>query len=320
LSHSIEDFRGNFEELATMIEASWLENPTTPFLYTAVFLASLFAYPGASSFFAPTLYRGSEPIAFVAGFPRRIRLFGRELQVMVAALLTVAREYKSSGYGILVWSELVRRAREAGLNGVVNYCIEGEAMDRMIVGGCRRLDVPVSRVCTASYLSRVLLRRRSEGGDASSEISAAEFAEIASTVTAEVPLARRWSLAEAEWQCRRPGIVSVSQNGSGPGQGVLTGYVMPLANPSRTRCLVIEDVLWGNTEPDGREVLVKELVGNAAAAGAQVAIVPDLGYADLSPFTAAKFRPSGRRIHAYLSLFDDALPAGELPGYYLDVF
>jgi hypothetical protein len=39
-----------------------------------------------------------------------------------------AAEHRSSGHGIVIWSELVRRARAAGFDGMADSCVEGEAM------------------------------------------------------------------------------------------------------------------------------------------------------------------------------------------------
>jgi hypothetical protein len=298
-----------------MMAASWAENTTTGFLYTAPFLADLFAYPGASLELAPTMYREAEPVAFVAGFPRRIRFHDRKLHVLVVALLTVSSAYKSAGYGILVWSELVRRARNAGFDGMVNYCVEGEAMERMIEGSCLRLGIPVARIHSAHYLSRVLLGAGLTDVDGMSEVSADELVAAASTVPGRVPLARAWSAPEAAWQCSRTGVVSARL-----GRGVVTGYVMPLANADRTSCLVVEDVLWDELGADDRTKLAAELVAKGAAAGARIAVLADVGYADVSPFVAIKFRPSGRTIHAYLSLWDEPRPPAAVSGYYLDLF
>jgi len=151
------------------------------------------------------------------------------------------------------------------------------------------------------------------------DVSADQLVQAASLVAARTPLARTWSTPESEWQCSRVGIVC-ARRGTDARAGIVTGYVMPLSNPDRTKCLVVEDVLWDGLDAGDREAVVAELVARGAAAGARVAIVPDLGYADLAPFAAAKFRPSGRRIHVYLSLWDEPQPAEAVSGYYLDVF
>ena len=320
-SSLFEDFRGDFDQLATMMEASWQQNRTPSFLYTAPFLADLFRYPGASFSLAPTLYRDGQPAAFVAGFPRSVRLDGKHLELLVVALLTVAKEHKGSGYGILVWTELARRARAAGFDGVLTYCVEGEAMNRMIEGASLGAGIPSVRIHTVSYLSRVLLGAKPAAtGPPSGDVSPRDFVSLAKNASASVPLARRWSEDEAAWQCRREGVVSARRDGPGGRRGLLTGYVMQLVNAGRTKCLLAEDILWNELERDDREALARELTAAGAAAGAQLAIIPVLGYADTSAFAAVKFRPSGQRVHAYLSLWNGSQPTEPLSGYYLDVF
>lgn len=314
-SRVIEDFRGDFDALAAMMEASWAESETPPFLYTADFVRSCFEYPGASFQLAPAIYHGDEPAAFVAGFPRRIRHAGRELDVLLVTFLTAAVEHHDSGYGIVIWSELVRRAQAAGFDGMVNYCVEGEAMNRMIVPACRRLRVPVSRVFSAHYLTKMLFRAKS-AAEAGPPASAGQvLVDAAGPVGDQVELARVWSLAEADWQCTREGaVVSVADSGD----AILTGYVMEIANARRTRCLLVEDLLWGPLDAEARVELAGRFLGQASAAGAQLAVAPQLGYADLEPLTASGFKPSGRTVHMYLTVFGDEA-AAPVSSCYLDV-
>ena len=159
-SWSIEDCRGDFEEVSSLVERSWAENTQQGFLYQADFLASCFEYPGASFSLAPAIYDGATPLAFAAAFPRRASLNGRELKLVVVSFLTVARELKKRGYGILLWKELVSRARLAGFDGMVNYCVEGESMNRMILGCCRMLHLPEACSYTIPHWSRVLQPRK----------------------------------------------------------------------------------------------------------------------------------------------------------------
>ena len=315
----IEDCRGDLDSIAAMMEAAWADSVSPPFLYTAEYLASCFEYPGAGYSLAPTIYDGATPLAFVAGFPRRIRVEGRERTILVIALLTAAAEYRNRGYGIVIWTELVRRARAAGFDGMVNYCVEGEAMNRMIVGACRRLRLPVELVYSVSYLTKILRPPGSAVRDEPQVAAAEALREAAASIPDDESLIRVWSREEAAWQCGRAGAV-VSQADGEPCGGVLTGYVMQVANPKRTKCLVVDDVLWGGLGEADREELVRRLLDQAAASGAQIAVVPQQGYADLDAFTVAGFRPSGRVVHTYLTLWDGSDTPSSVRSCYLDVF
>jgi hypothetical protein len=318
-SRVIEDCRGDLDRLAAMLETAWAASETTPFLYTPAFLETSFAYPGFDTSLAPTIYDGDEPIAFVAGFPRTIRVGGEEHRILVIALLTAAAEHRDRGYGIVVWTELVRRAREAGFDGMVNYCVEGEAMNRMIAGACRRLRLPVEQVFSNRYLSKLLRPAGSDGQDDERGDGVEAFLAAAAPVAEQAALARVWTPAEAGWQCGRGGAV-VARLAARPVDGVLAGSVQQLANPRRTRCLVIDDVLWGSLAGEERVALVRRLLEQAAAQGAQIAVLPDQGYADLAPFAEAGFRPSGRIVHAYLTLWNGSPLPAAVSSCYLDVF
>jgi hypothetical protein len=320
-SWRIEDCRGDFEEVSRLIEGSWAENTQQGLFYSADFLASCFEYPGASLSLAPAIYRGSTPLGFHAAFPRRVCLKGRELNLVIMAFLTVASELKNGVYGILLWRVLVKRARAAGFDGMVTYCVEGETMNSMILACCRMLQLPAAHAYTIPYWFRMLQSRKVQSAQAGPAADVVErFMGLAAPIAKQTPLARLWSRKEAEWQCQRRFGSVVAELESGPRQGMLVGYVMPVADASRTKCLIVEDVLWGDLEPQERDRLAKALLDRAALAGAQMAVAPDLGYADLEPFHAARFRPSQRVLHAYLTVWNGKPCTEALSSMYLDVF
>ena len=319
-SLGFEDCRGDFDRISQLIERSWADNSQHALLYPAAFVTSCFAYPGASLSLAPTIYEGTTPLAFAAGLPRRIRLKGRELNLVIITLLTVASEHKNRGYGILLWSELVERARSAGFDGMVNYCAEGESMNKIILRCCRMHQLPTDRSYTIQYWSRVLSPAKSQSALTEQPEGVVErFLELAGAIEERTPLARIWTRAEAEWQSSRRFGSVVAEFESGSRRGMLVGYIMQVANDNRTKCLVVDDVLWGDLEGQERNHLVNALLDRAVAAGAQIAVVPNSGYADLGPFQAARFRPSQKTLHAYLTLWNGEPCTEALSSMYLDV-
>jgi len=318
---SIEDFRGDFGGIASLMEQSWAENKKQPLLYTKEFLESCFEYPGASYALAPTIYHGDVPKAFVAGFPRRVRYKERELNIVLITFLTVASEYKKTGYGIVIWSELVKRARAAGFDGMVSYCIEGEAMNGMIMGCCKRMNLPVERVYSVQYLSSILFPKPARDSSEAVVANINALVAIGNAIGDRTPLARVWKQDDAEWQCKRFGAI-VARLETGSHEGMLTGYLMQTADANRTKCLLIEDVLWGNLEEGERQALVKQFLIKAASEGARLAVLPVLGYAETEPFTTARFRSSQRILHTYFTVWSDSPPLTMEPlsAFYLDVF
>ena len=318
------DFRGDFARVAALIQESWKENGKQGLFYTPEFLVSCLDYPGSSYSLAPALYQGDQPCAFVAGFPRTIQYKGRELRVILCTLLSVSNEYKKKGYGVVVWSELVKRAQTAGYDGMVNYCVEGEAMNGMIMGCCRMLKLPTERIFSVHYLMRLLQPKYgSTPVDQSAEHVAEhhlaeKFLNAATLIGNDTPITRVWTAEEIQWQIGRHDGLVVSYS-SGAKEGVLAAYVMQAANPQRTKCLLIEDVLWGTLEDEERLALVEKLLDRGIQAGARMAIVPCLGYADLGPFRAARFRTSPRTLHCYLTVFKGDPAPEPVSSMYLDV-
>lgn len=312
----VEDFRGDYDQLAAMMRASWGEIPATTYLYTADLLANTFAYPAASWSLAPSIYAGDDLIAFSAGYPRRVLVGGVERRLLISTLLTVAPGYKAAGFGIVVWSELMRRARAAGFDGVVNYCVDRGPMDRMIASGMSMLGLPVVRAASFFYLTRAVpaSATATTGGDSP---SAADLVRAAGAMPAEIDVQRCWSEPEAAWQLSRTGAVSVKSD-TGEDPAVLTAYVISFADLDRTKCLVIDDVLWAGASAMERIDLVRRLLAEGQSRGARTAAMPLLGYTDARPFIEAGFLPSPHTLNAYLTVWSQP-PPKPVRGYYLDV-
>jgi hypothetical protein len=318
---SIEDFRGDYRNLAKLLQLSWGENSQQALSYSAEFLESFLNAPGAKPALTPALYQGDVLLGFAAGFSRTVNYRGRDLQLATNSFLSILPEYKKFGFGIVLWSELVKRARAQGFDGMLNFCVSGEPMNQMIEGSCRRLDLPVSRIFSVRYMSSLLKPQAFTAAPHVSGIGPVEdFLSLANTLAASQPLARKWNVEEAEWQClrRTDGIFAHASHGSR--RGILTGYVMPILDRDSTKCLLVEDILWSELHPEERIQLLDQFLSRAVSHGARMASVPDLGYSDLSPFKKFRFFPARRVLNCYLTLFDSNLPLEKLPSMYIDVF
>lgn len=327
----LDSFRGDFRELSAFMNQSWAENSQQALYYGPSFLKSCLEYPGTNVSLWPTIYKGTAPVAFVAGFPRTATCEGKTLRLVLITFLTVSPEDKKKGYGVMLWSELVSRARAAGFDGMVNYCIAESDMDRMILGCCSRLKLPTSCAHSIGYRSallspiepandrRLIDSQRVEtpqtGGSQTTEL----FLGAAAKAARGAALSRIWSEGEAEWQCHgRTGSLT-STYSCADRQGVLAGYVAPIANAKRTKCLFVEDVLWSELMENERRELLRDFLAKARLLGAEMATVPQCGYADLKAFSAAGFFRTRRVVRAYLTIWTGAEPPTDLPSFYLDV-
>ena len=316
---ALEDFRGDYDQLAKLMQRSWSENLSSSFLYTAGYLESCFRQPGASYALAPTIYYGAEPVGFVAGFPRCIRYMGRTRRILIFALLTVAPEQKKLGYGIVLWSELVKRAKALGFDGMMNYGVDGEPMNGMIIGCCQRMLLPVERVFKVNYLTNILWPKSAEHQAEIEGVPHDRLLSAGNQASDLAALGRRWSFDEISWICSREEAI-VAYHEKDQRWGALTGQIMSLIDENHTKALMVEDVLWGTLRPEERISLLKKLMALAAGRGARIATVPVLGYADMAPFKSLRFRPSTRQLHAYLTLWRDSTFLEKVEAFYLDVF
>jgi hypothetical protein len=317
-AEEVEEFRGDYEQLAAVMRDSWADGPSAPYLYTAELLADWLGAPGKA--LAPAIYTDEGLVAFAAGLPREVEIGGATRRILISTFLTVAPAQKAAGYGIVVWSELMRRAAAAGYDGVVNYCADGQAMHRMIETGCRLLDLPLMQVKSFSYLVGTLAPALRTGGPSGERVPARRLVEAAAGDAERghddgpARLWRVWSDAEADWQLSRTGAIAVSD-----GDAVLTGSVATVADAARSRYLVVDDVLWASARNEARQRLVADLLARAAAGGAGYVVVPVMGYADVRPFLAAGLVPSPHTMHAYLTLWSDPEAVQTVERYYLDV-
>jgi ribosomal protein S18 acetylase RimI-like enzyme len=317
--YNLESFRADFESLAAILKDSWSENQYQSVLYDESFLRSAFKYPGASFDLAPTIYIDGYPAAFVAGFPRTVRLRGHEQRLAYITFWTTSAKFKGRGYGSRVWMEILRRARDSGFDGAVNFCVDGSAANAIVMACGERVSAEVYRVFSIKYLAR-LLRPALITKTVTSPKVVDQFLRSAAQVPGSVPLVRIWSREEAEWQClRRTGaLCAVREEGSR--SGVATGYLVEVIDETPTKALMVEDLLWGDLEAQERLALLQQLLAQGAAAGAQIAVAPLMGYAETDTLRGMGFRQSRRLVHMYLTVWGGVSAPESLSSLYLDVF
>src|SRR5271154_4078550 len=128
----LSSFRGDFDALAAMMQRSWADNPNQPLLYSEESLRSAFDYPGSTFELAPAIYRDARLLAFVAGFPRSVLWDNRPAQIILNSFLTASPAIKGAGVGLKLWANQIKRCREAGYDGTINFCVEGDEMNSMM--------------------------------------------------------------------------------------------------------------------------------------------------------------------------------------------
>jgi hypothetical protein len=317
-SAALSAFRGDFGALAAMIQRSWADNPNQSLLYSEDFLRSAFNYPGSSFDLARAVYGDGGLLGFVAGFPRSVRWGASPARLVVNSFLTASVVVKGTGLGLTLWADLIARCRGGGYDGTINFCVEGDEMNRMMPVLSRLLKLNTKRIFSVEFLVRLLRPVPPEPQCQISEWDIDLFMELASALPNTLPLVRLWTRAEAEWQCRsRAGAITVSSRMGGR-RGVLTGYLTQVASTPPQTVVLLEDLLWGDLEPTERTELLERFLRAAAAQGARVASCPMLGYSSVDTLAAARFRRSKRVLQTYLTFWNGLQPA-PVPALYIDV-
>jgi hypothetical protein len=305
----------SFGAAAELIRLSWGENQETTLNYDENFFRSSFEYPGAGPILAPALYHGNKLIAFVIGMPRMVLLNEQRRKLILMTLFTVAPEWKGHRLGVAIWAKCLHQAREAGYDGSIHFCIEGNISNHVTLAGAREAGLEARHILTVQYLM-CPLRSIPSFEEPSQEPSSEDFA-VAANGALSVPLARLWTPAEAEWQCeRRIDPICVTYR-NGADCGALAGYRMCSLDSERTVYCFIDDIHWYQLTGSERASLLG-LFLRRAAQSAHIAVVPLLGYADTSPFLKAKFRRSTRVLQTYLTMWNGNAES-EMPGLYMDV-
>ncbi|MEO8724985.1 MAG: GNAT family N-acetyltransferase [Acidobacteriaceae bacterium] len=318
---NIRPFNGDFNSLASLMQDSWSENREQPLFYSAQYLRSYLTAPGANSELMPAAMAEEELVGFIAGMPRAVRNHGRGESWALSCFLTVARERKKLGIGPMLWGELLRRCRAAGMDGMISYCVEGDPMNRMVEALGRILEFPTRRVFTLEFMARPLtgLTPTQTQAPPSPEAAGALLGNFANALCSERGFVRQWTPEESQWHCvARLGVITSIGKDS---RGMLCGAVADVQDREAiAKCLFIDDVFWGDLDQHESAQMLSNLLAQAHAAGAVLAICPLAGYIDYAPLRTAGFRRTKRRLHMYLTSWSDALPLQPLSSAYIDVF
>jgi GNAT superfamily N-acetyltransferase len=310
---------GRLQEAEALIASSWSENKDQTLQYNAEFLSSCYEYPGTDERLSPTLFRDGRLIAFVSAFPRHVRFQGENLRLALLTIFTVSPEHKGMGLGKAIWRECLSRVRQAGYDGALHYCVDGNKSNHVTVAAAKSMGLESARVFTVNYLIAALPKLESQNSAEPTGEFLQSFVSMAEAVGDRVPFSRVWSTDEVEWHCaKRYGSVRAMYRHGGK-TGLLNGYTVGIASQSGTSSLFVEDVFWGDLEGEQRTALLNSFLG-AACSSAQVAVVPLWGYFDPAPFAKARFRLSTRKLHAYLTLWDDRPTPACMDSLYIDVF
>jgi GNAT superfamily N-acetyltransferase len=310
-----EDFRGDFHELAALMKESWAGNTQEPLLYTEEFLQSTIGNQSASFSFCPAVYEQDALIAFGAGMVRNVRYAGTTLHLLLDSFITVSPAARGKGLGAKIWHDLAARARRAGLDGLITFCVQGEHMDRKLMSFAQDDSMATAKVFTVTYLARPVPRSRTPDAQrADPKTLITKSAEL------ETSFRRIWTDPDGAWQCHeRVGAFGCSLPDT-QGKATITAYAMLTGGAKPVRCGLVDDVLWEGTDDAQRSRMVNLLLDSARGMEVELLLVPVLNYFDPALFVAAGFRKTRRTLNLYLTFWNGVSLPSEMDSVYVDVF
>jgi hypothetical protein len=294
------------EKTSQLIRAAFGSNPGVALDYNSDFVRSAFEYPGVDVALSPAFYEGDVLVSLMASLPRHVTIGGRHLQIALLTWNSVDPAFRRQGLGVRNVGEATRRARAAGYDGVLLYCLDGSIANKTTVAGVRSAGVECERVFTIEYSMGLIPKIPLEDGEQFGLDERIEtFLRLSRSLSPAPDFCRVFDRREAEWECglRYGAVTEMSRAESR--SGMLTGYI--LADAGHNPLLFIESVLWGDLFEEERITLARRFLARAAGR-ASTAILPLLGYADPEPFRALRFRKTTRKLHAYVSVWSGEQP------------
>lgn len=304
----------DFQAATELLRRSWIENKETPLDYSPSFIRSFLCSGGSESGYTAALSRDGELVAFVLAAPRTVLLRGEPRKLGLMTLFTVASGFKGQGLGLRVWEECLKKLQTAGFDGAIYYCAQGNRSNFVTSAAAARAGFVAEKVKEIAHLARPIIMDAKDSASETPGVEGELLVELSSRLSAD--LRRQYSLEEARRFLGRDDVVSQGYR-EGSAVGVLAGYVLPVQDRERSSCLLLDEVLWGDLSDTGRAKLLQNFLRRARARASFV-VVPQLGYANLSPLKAARFRLSPQVLNAYITLFDHS-PVPALESMYIDV-
>jgi hypothetical protein len=154
---SIENFRGDYENLEKMAISSWRDEyglASFPNFYRPAFLKFLIErYSDKRHIVAA--YRGDEIVAFFANLPRRFHFKGKKYKAVLSCLLVTRKEELRRGVALAVINEALKQNKEYHYDFAL-YTLEKGHRSTLMIKKLEEAGNPVEWVKKQNVIARVL--------------------------------------------------------------------------------------------------------------------------------------------------------------------
>jgi GNAT superfamily N-acetyltransferase len=306
-------WKGPWSDAAELVTLAWRESPD--FEYSAEFLAECLKAHGEEPAPAFAAWLDGRLVGFVAALPRRAICQGSEQRLALVTFFAVHPGARARGVGRTLWAGFLSALHGEGFDATIHYCVRGHRSNVVTTAAAAEIGFTCVSVGDVGFLRGLI------PGEPAPFTPTDPAADVFEKAAADVPataISRVWTPREiGNHLFGRRQVVAVTSMEGGD-CGAVVGQIRTLADASRTSCLVVEDVLWASLGADARERLVRRFL-DAASTRAAMAIVPRLGYADLTPFSRFGFRVSGRTLTMYSTQLSARATPIESTSLYIDV-
>ena len=104
----------------------------------------------------------------------------------------------------------------------------------------------------------------------------------------------------------------LAHSSHGSRHGILTGYIMPILDRDSTKCLLVEDILWGSCSPKSGFNYSGDFLPRLRHRARKWPPFPIWVTPILQPFKKSRFLPTRRVLHCYLTFSSSDLPLENL--------
>ncbi len=268
--------------------------------------------------------------AYLAFIPLRVRVFDTVYSAVFASFFTVSHRYRRHHLSDRQQGLMVDRARNRGYDLYLAVTVAGTPVNQTVARSFGTRGLRMRPIHNFRYLAGVapIVRGRLStavlpGVRRYRQDDEARAFELLSEAGTEVDLAKVVAREDVDFTLRtRPRIQTYVYETGGAVQGLLSVAVLPVVAGRVGLNAYVESVAFGRLDTVTRAAFVDTVLRTVLAQGVEAVMIPDTGYADMSPFRRLGFRAAPRKLRLLLApLRSEVLTLPEeVGGFYLDVF
>lgn len=330
MRHEIQvcDFRGEFDQLSSMIKGSW---GMSHYDYGPHYLRWLWSAPQVAKGLTLGCYRGEELVGFTLCSQRNIVYSKNTYPIILCTLLTIKGGVRNFSLLFHLYRELISRLRAEGHHYFFYFSEDSERLSNLFSGHALYNSIQLSKISTFRYLisdiallSRQHYRKLKDGRiEISDKIDegALSFCRRLFNTAPNGTIRQIWSARDITYyflpsNYRFTFIIRSDQAVVGAINGQLIDYIS-LGRTMRTA--VIENIAYVGIDERELFYVLDSIIQRLAERRVLKILIPDTGYFDSSPWLRYGFLKGLRKTHLNVSSLHGSIPFQNIHNFYLEV-